>query len=123
MSSRGYVEYASGRAEVRPIARTMPTLILEDEHRVQSLFNHQKNQAAIRYLFKVGRDTCRRYLRFFPDQMAPVVRINEGERELTMMRWGMPNPLLPAKAFASAGVESLVGRESRIFWPHEIVRI
>jgi putative SOS response-associated peptidase YedK len=28
----------------------------------------------------------------FPDQIAPVVRVNEGERELTMMRWGMPNP-------------------------------
>jgi hypothetical protein len=24
--------------------------------------------------------------------MAPVARVNEGERELTMMRWGMPNP-------------------------------
>jgi putative SOS response-associated peptidase YedK len=24
--------------------------------------------------------------------MAPVVRANEGERELTMMRWAMPNP-------------------------------
>jgi putative SOS response-associated peptidase YedK len=28
----------------------------------------------------------------FPDQMVPVVCVSEGERELTMMRWGMPNP-------------------------------
>ena len=29
----------------------------------------------------------------FPDTMAPVVRTVDGERELTMMRWGMPSPI------------------------------
>ena len=54
-----------------------------------------KNQAAIRDLFKVVLDTAGDLppLRaVFPDQMAPVVRVNDGERELTMMRWGMPPP-------------------------------
>ena len=54
-----------------------------------------KNQAAIRDLFKVGRDTAGNLPplpAIFPDQMAPIVRINDGESELTMMRWGMPNP-------------------------------
>ena len=42
--SPGYIEYASGRAEVRPIARMTPTLIPEDggELRVQSLFDHHE---------------------------------------------------------------------------------
>jgi hypothetical protein len=48
-----------------------------------------------RDLFKVGRDTFGNLLpipAIFPDQVAPVVRLNDGDRELTMMRWGMPNP-------------------------------
>jgi putative SOS response-associated peptidase YedK len=52
-----------------------------------------KNQAAIRDLFKVVLDTAGNLPPLpavFPDQMAPVVRVNDGERELTMMRWGMP---------------------------------
>src|SRR5260221_14496923 len=60
-----------------------------------SLYSITKNQAAIRDLFKVARDTTGNLPplpAIFPDQMAPVVRVNEGERELTMMRWGMPNP-------------------------------
>ena len=28
----------------------------------------------------------------FPDGIAPIVRVTEGERELTAMRWGMPGP-------------------------------
>src|SRR6202048_5616039 len=44
MSSRGYIEFAFGQAEVRPIARMTPTLILENggELRVQSLFDHHE---------------------------------------------------------------------------------
>ena len=43
-SSRGHIEYVFGRAEVRPIARMTPTLILENggEFRVQSLFDHHE---------------------------------------------------------------------------------
>ena len=60
-----------------------------------NLYSMTKNQAAIRDLFKVGRDTAGNLPplpAIFPDQMAPVVRVREGARELTMMRWGMPNP-------------------------------
>jgi putative SOS response-associated peptidase YedK len=60
-----------------------------------NLYSVTKNQAAIRDLFKVGRDTAGNLPplpAIFPDQMAPIVRINDGERELIMMRWGMPNP-------------------------------
>ena len=62
---------------------------------MSNLYSITKKQAAIRDLFKVVRDTTGNLPplpAIFPDQVAPVVRINEGERELTMMRWGMPHP-------------------------------
>jgi putative SOS response-associated peptidase YedK len=53
------------------------------------------NQEAIRALFRV----MNRYVGnlppmpgVFPDYLAPVVRNSGAERELTMMRWGMPPP-------------------------------
>ncbi|BDA85453.1 DUF159 family protein [Aureimonas sp. SA4125] len=33
----------------------------------------------------------------FPDTMAPIVRNVDGERELTMARWGMPSPAFALK--------------------------
>ena len=60
-----------------------------------NLYSMTTNQKAIRDLFRVTRDSTGNLPRLpaiFPDQMAPVVRANEGERELIMMRWGMPNP-------------------------------
>ena len=33
----------------------------------------------------------------FPDYPAPIVRTVEGERELAMMRWGMPSPVFALK--------------------------
>jgi putative SOS response-associated peptidase YedK len=60
-----------------------------------NLYSITRNQAAIRDLFKVSRDTTGNLPvlpAIFPDGTAPVVRVNEGQRELTMMRWGMPNP-------------------------------
>ena len=53
-----------------------------------NLYSMTKNQAAIRDLFKIGRDTTGNLPplpAIFPDQMAPVVRVNEGERELIMI--------------------------------------
>ena len=38
---------------------------------------------------EIPRATCPPLPAIFPDPMAPVFRINDGERELTMMRWGM----------------------------------
>src|SRR5205809_147334 len=60
-----------------------------------NLYSATTDQKAIRDLFKVTRDNTGNLPRLpavFPDQMAPVVRASEEERELIMMRWGMPNP-------------------------------
>lgn len=61
-----------------------------------NLYSITTNQAAISSLFRV----VNRYVgnlpampSVFPDNPAPVVRVGEnGEREIAMMRWGMPSP-------------------------------
>jgi hypothetical protein len=60
-----------------------------------NLYSITTNQEAIRALFRV----MNRYVGnlppmpgVFPDYSAPVVRNAGDERELTMMRWGMPPP-------------------------------
>ena len=60
-----------------------------------NLYSISTNQEAIRALFRV----INRYVGnlppmpgVFPDYPAPVVRNAGDERELTMMRWGMPSP-------------------------------
>jgi putative SOS response-associated peptidase YedK len=60
-----------------------------------NLYSITTNQEAIRALFRV----VNRYVGnlapmpgVFPDYPAPVIRIADAERELTMMRWGMPPP-------------------------------
>jgi putative SOS response-associated peptidase YedK len=62
---------------------------------VCNLYSITTNQEAIARLFRV----MNRYvgnlppmLGVFPDYPAPVVRNAGAERELTMMRWGMPPP-------------------------------
>src|ERR1700721_880872 len=63
-----------------------------------NLYSITTNQEAIRALFRV----INRYVGnlppmpgVFPDYPAPVVRNVGVDRELTMMRWGMPPPLRP----------------------------
>jgi putative SOS response-associated peptidase YedK len=60
-----------------------------------NLYSITTKQAAIAALFRV----VNRYVGnlppmpdIFPDYLAPVVRNSGGEREMTMMRWGMPPP-------------------------------
>jgi putative SOS response-associated peptidase YedK len=60
-----------------------------------NLYSITTNQEAIRALFRV----INRYVGnlppmpgVFPDYLAPVVRNAGTDRELTMMRWGMPPP-------------------------------
>ena len=64
-----------------------------------NLYSMTTNQKAIRDLFRVVRDTTGNLPplpAIFPDQVAPVVRVSDGERELRMMRWGMPGrPRIP----------------------------
>lgn len=60
-----------------------------------NLYSMTRNQEAIRRLFKVTRDTTGNMPAFpaiFPDNPAPIVRNIDGDRELTMMRWGFPPP-------------------------------
>jgi putative SOS response-associated peptidase YedK len=59
-----------------------------------NLYSMTKNQAAIRNLFKVDRDSTGNLPSMpgiFPDKLAPIVRNIEGVRELAMVRWGMPS--------------------------------
>jgi putative SOS response-associated peptidase YedK len=60
-----------------------------------NLYSITTNQAAIAALFRV----VNRYVGnlppmpgVFPDYLAPVIRNDQGEREMVMMRWGMPPP-------------------------------
>jgi putative SOS response-associated peptidase YedK len=61
-----------------------------------NLYSVTKGQDAIRSWFRVRHDRIGNLPPLpgiFPDQMAPVIRTAEdGERELLMMRWGMPCP-------------------------------
>ena len=64
-------------------------------HAVCNLYSITTNQAAIAALFRginqyVGNLPPRPGV--FPDYPAPVVRIDDGYREMIMMRWGMPPP-------------------------------
>jgi putative SOS response-associated peptidase YedK len=61
-----------------------------------NLYSITRGQEAIRRLFRVTRDLAGNLPALpavYPDTMAPVVRVaRDGERELTMMRWGFPPP-------------------------------
>ena len=64
-----------------------------------NLYSITTNQEAIRALFCV----MNRYVGnlpamtgVFPDYPAPVIRNSGAERELVLMRWGMPPPRAPA---------------------------
>jgi putative SOS response-associated peptidase YedK len=63
---------------------------------VCNLYSQTKGQQAIRSLFRVSRDMVGNLPplpAIFPDGMAPVVRQGtDSERQLEMMRWGMPGP-------------------------------
>jgi putative SOS response-associated peptidase YedK len=64
--------------------------------RMCNLYSTTTNQAAIAALFRVGNrhvGNLPPMSGVFPDYLAPVVRNDQGERELVMMRWGMPPPL------------------------------
>lgn len=65
-----------------------------------NLYSISKGQAAIREWFGVRHDRTGNMPPMpgiFPDYPAPIVRQLEGERELTMARWGMPSPAFALK--------------------------
>ena len=65
-----------------------------------NLYSITKGQAAIREWLRATRDSAGNMPPMpgvFPDYPAPIVRVTEGERELTMARWGMPSPVFALK--------------------------
>ena len=60
-----------------------------------NLYSITRGQEAMRRLFAAARDLTGNLAPLpdvFPDQLAPIVSIAGGERQLEMMRWGMPGP-------------------------------
>jgi putative SOS response-associated peptidase YedK len=66
-----------------------------------NLYSITKGPQAIRYFARAFRDTTGNLppiLGVFPDYSAPIVRnVEDGQRELTMARWGMPSPIFALK--------------------------
>jgi putative SOS response-associated peptidase YedK len=66
-----------------------------------NLYSLTKGQDAIRHISEAMRDTTGNLPPLpgiFPDSAAPVVRTAEdGVREVTLMRWGMPSPVFALK--------------------------
>ncbi|MDI9846745.1 SOS response-associated peptidase [Rhodoblastus sp. 17X3] len=65
-----------------------------------NLYSLTRTQHAMRALFRVTKDLTGNLPPMpgvFPDYPAPIVRIFEGERELTTARWGMPSPAFALK--------------------------
>jgi hypothetical protein len=61
--------------------------------RMCNLYSAYSTQATMRKTFGVTRDNAGNLPPLpgiFPDQMAPIVRMADGERELLQMRWGFP---------------------------------
>jgi len=68
---------------------------IEGDEDLCNLYSMTRNQDAIRKLFGVARDytgNLPALPAIFPDNEAPVVRVAKGEREMMLMRWGMPKP-------------------------------
>jgi putative SOS response-associated peptidase YedK len=58
-----------------------------------NLYSMTRAQEAMRRLFKASRDLIGNLpplSAIFPDTMAPIVRIADGEHQIEMMPWGMP---------------------------------
>ncbi len=77
-----------------------------------NLYSMTRNQDAIRKLFGVTKDSVGNLPPMpgiFPNRPAPIVRNNAGERELAMVRWGMPsaqNKLFEAARKRAAKLEA-----------------
>ncbi|MCW7546116.1 SOS response-associated peptidase [Aurantimonas litoralis] len=84
-----------------------------------NLYSITRGQAAILEFTRAMRDSTGNLPPLpgvFPDYSAPVVRNAEsGERELTMMRWGMPSPQFALKA---RGVDGGVTNVRNLKSPH-----
>jgi putative SOS response-associated peptidase YedK len=67
---------------------------------VCNLYSITSNQTSVRQLARTLRDITGNMPPLpgvFPDYQAPIVRKNDGTRELAMARWGMPSPVFALK--------------------------
>lgn len=84
-----------------------------------NLYSHTKGQQAIRDLVKVMRDLTGNLPplpAIFPNRMAPVVRTApDGVRELLMMRWGFPPPVIPGSKPRNPYLTNVRNTQSR-YW-------
>jgi putative SOS response-associated peptidase YedK len=65
-----------------------------------NLYSITSNQTSMRQLARFIKDMTGNLPALpgvFPDYMAPIVRNNQGSRELAMARWGMPSPVFALK--------------------------
>jgi putative SOS response-associated peptidase YedK len=76
-----------------------------------NLYSHTKGQQAIREFARAMRDTTGNLPpmpAIFPEMFAPDVRnAPDGERELTLLRWGMPTPPMFLKGPIDPGVTNI----------------
>jgi putative SOS response-associated peptidase YedK len=84
-----------------------------------NLYSITKSQQAIRDLVKAMRDITGNMPSLpavFPNRMAPVVRTApNGVRELLMMRWGFPPPVIPGSKPRNPYLTNVRNTESR-YW-------
>lgn len=90
-----------GRNWMRWTPKTKPLTFMEEalieDASMCNLYSHTSNRQAIIDLaraFKINESVgnLEPLPGIFPDYPAPIVRNMDGERELTMARWGMPSP-------------------------------
>jgi putative SOS response-associated peptidase YedK len=73
-----------------------------------NLYSMTKPQDAIRAIFRIVRDRTGNLPPMpgiFPDYPAPIIRLADGDRELTTARWGMPSQVFARHNSFIASVE------------------
>ena len=87
-----------------------------------NLYSITKGPAAIRELAKAMRDLTGNFEPLpavFPNRMAPVVRAApDGVRELGMMRWGFPPPVIPGSKPRNPYLTNVRKTDSRYWQTH-----
>ena len=84
-----------------------------------NLYSMTKPQDAARAIARVGRDQTGNLPPLpgiFPNRMAPVIRTGaDGVREMLMMRWGFPPPVIPNSKSRNPYLTNIRNTDSR-FW-------
>ncbi|WP_183433276.1 SOS response-associated peptidase family protein [Mesorhizobium sp. RMAD-H1] len=86
-----------------------------------NLYNATTAHEAMRRLFKPTADLTNRLdpaMDVYPDYPAPIVRNNGGERELVMVRWGMPSSQQALFQAAKKRADKLRAKGSEVDFDH-----